>query len=95
MEDEKIVTLHPQGKKGVNISKTKYNQIKSELIFCLKVKDLTHLELMSCIEKRLQGNFEGSIGWYAETVKLDLEARDIIQRSKEKEPQTYMLTEKF
>jgi Asp-tRNA(Asn)/Glu-tRNA(Gln) amidotransferase C subunit len=57
----------------------------------LESKELTHLELMDCIEKRLQGNFEGSIGWYSESIKLDLEARKIIERQIDVKPQTYRL----
>jgi hypothetical protein len=29
--EEKILTLHPQGKKGVNILKRRYNQIKEAI----------------------------------------------------------------
>ena len=29
MEEEKILTLHPQGKKGVNILKRRYDVIKA------------------------------------------------------------------
>jgi hypothetical protein len=92
-KEEKILTLHPQGKKGVRISKKKYDVIKAAMLECLKSKELTHLELMDCIEKRLHGYFEGSIGWYSESVKLDLEARKIIERQLEVEPQTYRLKE--
>ena len=91
MGEEKILTLHPQGKKGVRISRIKYDLIKSAMIDCLKSKELPHSELIDCIQKRLEGNFEGSIGWYAETVKLDLEARNVIERSKEAKPQVYRL----
>lgn len=91
-QDEKILTLHPQGKKGVRISKTKYDMIKDAMIECLKGGSLTHLELMDCMKKRLENKFEGSIGWYSETVKLDLEARNIIERKTEAKPQVYFLT---
>ena len=91
MGEEKILTLHPQGKKGVRISRIKYDLIKSAMIDCLKSKELPHSELIDCIQKRLEGNFEGSIGWYAETVKLDLEARNIIERRRDIKPQVYRL----
>jgi hypothetical protein len=91
MDEEKILTKHPQGKKGVRISKKKYDQIRSSIIECLRNKELTHLELMKCVNNKLRGNFEGSISWYAETVKLDLEARNIVERNKDLKPQGYRL----
>jgi hypothetical protein len=90
-EDERILTLHPQGKKGVRISKKKYDVIKSMMLECLETKELTHLELMDCIQKKLEETFEGSIGWYSETVKLDLEARNMIERRLDVKPQSYRL----
>ena len=63
------------------------------MIDCLKSKELPHSELIDCIQKRLEGNFKGSIGWYAETVKLDLEARNIIERRRVVKPQLYRLNQ--
>jgi hypothetical protein len=37
--------------------------------------ELTHAQLYACVEQKVSGTFQGSIAWYAETVKLDLEAR--------------------
>jgi hypothetical protein len=34
--------------------------------------------------ERVKDNFEGGIQWYGETVKLDLEARKLIERTKTK-----------
>jgi len=64
------------------------------MINCLKSDSRTHLELMNCIKKRLEGKFEGSIGWYSETVKLDLETRKIIERKIDMKPQIYVLKNK-
>ena len=78
----KIQTLHPQaGKTGRNISKEKYELIKQTMLRILKEKPLTHTELFEDIEKSLKNKFVGNISWYAETVKLDLEARNIIKRT--------------
>ena len=41
------------------------------------------------LHKRVK-KFYGSIAWYAETVKLDLEARKLIERTSSK-PQKYRL----
>ena len=91
MNEEKILTKHPQGKNGVRISKNKYEIIKSTMIRCLSTKDLTHLESTNCVNERQRETFEGSINWYIETVKLDLEARNIIERVKEMKTEVYRL----
>jgi hypothetical protein len=90
-DEERILTKHPQGKYGVSISKAKYDLIKSSIIDCLKVKPLTQDELIACVTKRLQSKFEGSMKWYAENVKLDLEARGEIERVQSKKIETYRL----
>jgi len=46
--------------------------------------------LFSRLNKSLKGNFSGNISWYGETVKLDLEAKKIIERTASK-PQKYRL----
>ena len=78
--DEKILTLHPQGKKGVNISREKYETMKTALLEVLGKRALTHDELTAAVEKRMKGTFDGSIPWYMESTKLDLEARGVIER---------------
>jgi hypothetical protein len=35
----------------------------------------------------VSGNFDGAVGWYTTTVKLDLEARGVIQRIPKSSPQ--------
>ncbi|MBK8984433.1 MAG: hypothetical protein IPM38_19465 [Ignavibacteria bacterium] len=40
---------------------------------------------------RVKDDFEGGVQWYGETVKLDLEARKLIERTKNK-PVKYKLT---
>jgi hypothetical protein len=90
MAEEKILTKHPLGKSGRNISKQKYETIKQALIGALRNKELTHTDLLSQVNKSLKGKFSDNISWYAETVKLDLEARKIMERTSSK-PQKYRL----
>ena len=85
-----ILTRHPQGKTGRNITTEKYNLIKDTFLDVLQNRPLTHNELMTEMNARLTGKFDGSINWYSETVKLDLEAKQIIERTADK-PQKYML----
>jgi hypothetical protein len=90
MTEEKILTKHPLGKNGKNISKSDYEIIKKAMLQILKDKELTHTELFYQLNKKLKDKFSGNISWYGETVKLDLEARKIIERTPSK-PQKYKL----
>ena len=87
---KKILTKHPLGKSGKNIDKQKYETLKEAILSALKNKELTHTELFDWLNKALKSKFSGNISWYGETVKLDLEARKIIERTSSK-PQKYRL----
>ena len=90
MTAEKILTKHPLGKTGRNIDRKKYDVVKKAILSALRKNELTHTELFSRLNKDLKGRFSGNISWYGETVKLDLEARKIIERTASK-PQRYRL----
>ena len=90
------LTLHPEGKKGVNIDKAKYEQIKDKIIDILAHEnELTFTRLGNEVDKQLSKQFEGSISWYNTTVKLDLEARGIISRVQGSKPQRIELKRKL
>lgn len=93
MPAEKILTKHPLGKSGKNIDRKKYDALKDAILLVLRKNDLTHTELFSRLDESLKGKFSGSISWYGETVKLDLEAKKIIERTGSK-PQKYRLKSK-
>jgi hypothetical protein len=78
--EERILTQHPKGKKGVRISKAKYETMKQAILQVLGNGRLTHDELTAAVEAYLKHRFEGSVGWYLESTKLDLEARGVIER---------------
>ncbi len=81
MQDDKILTLHPQGKKGSNISRTKYETVKNFILKTIeKQKEISYESLSDLAIEKLQKNFDGKVIWYVVTVKLDLEARGIIER---------------
>jgi len=42
------MTGHSQGKKGVNIEKSKYTAVRDEIINCLKGDNLSYTELARC-----------------------------------------------
>ena len=90
MTAEKILTKHPLGKSGKNIDRKKYETLKKAILSALRNKELTQTELFSRLNKSLKGKFAGNISWYGETVKLDLEAKKIIERIASK-PQKYRL----
>ena len=90
MTAQRILTKHPLGKTGRNIDRQKYDELKKAILSALRTNDLTHSELFSLINRNLKGKFSGNISWYGETVKLDLEARKIIERTASK-PQKYRL----
>ena len=88
----RILTLHPEGKQGVNIEKKKYHQMKAAILECLKSSEpITFKALGRHVKKTLQGKFDGSISWYYTTVKLDLETRGIIKRIPGSSPQLIRL----
>jgi hypothetical protein len=86
----KILTKHPLGKKGKNIDRKKYETLKKAILLALRKSDLTHIDLFSRLNKSLKDRFSGNISWYGETVKLDLEAKKMIERTASK-PQKYRL----
>ncbi len=55
-------------------------------------QEMTFTELGEAVRQRLEGNIEGSITWYYTTVKLDLEARCIIELTGSGSPQHLRLS---
>lgn len=85
---EKILAQHPDPtKQGTRIDKAKYDMIRGAILDILN-ENGTYLfkNLADEVGRRLP-NFDGSIGWYTTTVKLDLEARGEIERLPKKSPQ--------
>jgi len=93
IEPEKILTLHPDGKKGVNISREKYNTIRTFILDLVKKHgEITYQDISDMAEDQLTPTFEGKVIWYVVTVKLDLEARGIIERIPKTSPHKVRLT---
>lgn len=84
----KILTRHPDGKKGVNIDAEKYNRVRNVLLHILSDHpEITYQKMNTLAKDLLKSKFEGSVPWYVVTVKLDLEARGIIERIPNSSPQ--------
>ncbi|MCH6233361.1 DUF6958 family protein [Cognataquiflexum rubidum] len=93
-KSESIQTLHPlPGKTNKNIALDKYTFIRNHLLAILSGSEMTHTALMEELYLRVKEEFEGGVQWYGETVKLDLEARKIIERTNSK-PEKYKLKTK-
>lgn len=88
------MTLHPAGKQGVNILQRRYDMMRD---FILETVDqsgeITFGDLTQAAKAGLNDKFDGSIGWYVTTVKLDLEARDLIERIPGSSPQLLRVKE--
>lgn len=95
MSEEKIMTLHPDGKRGVNILKRRYDVIKNFILKTLKSrKEISFEELTDMAVITLSKTFDGKVVWYMVTVKLDLEARKIIERVPKTSPHKLRLIKK-
>lgn len=91
MEKQRIQTLHPDpAKTNKNIELEKYEFIKKHILKILAEGEFTHTELMEALYSQVKDSFDGGVQWYGETVKLDLEARNVIERTASK-PQKYRL----
>ncbi len=90
---EKIETLHPDpDKSGVNIDRGKYEQMRTAILDAIrKEPGITFAALTEAVGEQLAGGFEGSVSWYLTTVKLDLEARGLVERMPGRGPQRLQL----
>ncbi len=90
---EKIATKHPDpAKGGRNIDRKNYDAVRSAVLATLRARgEMTAEALQDEVGRRLRGRFAGSVSWYYVTVKLDLEARTLIERVPRSRPQRLRL----
>ncbi|MHB8589434.1 MAG: DUF6958 family protein [Candidatus Dormibacteraceae bacterium] len=81
MTQETVLTKHPLGKTNQPIDKHHYETFKAAILSALRRRELTHTKLLNEVTKSLKGKFSGNIGWHVMVVKLDLEARKLIERT--------------
>lgn len=104
MDAERILTLHPDGKAGVNVERWKYDRTRDAILSVLceagecgvrtrNARVSKEPDLYDLAGPRLGPDFEGSRGWYITAVKLDLEARGEIGRIPGVKPQRVRLGE--
>jgi hypothetical protein len=76
--ENRIQLSHPEGKNAVKIDAGKYEMMKNAITQTLSNQPLTHKEMHEAVNKYFKKNkitFEGSVEWYMESVKLDMEAK--------------------
>ena len=97
MADERILTLHPEGKQGVRIDRRKYEGMKRAILKVTprRAPGVRFTELRQLVRAHLPETVytpDVSISWYLTTVKLDLEARRLIARVPGSGPQRLVRT---
>jgi hypothetical protein len=90
VKQELVSTKHPQGKHNKPVDRRDYETFKAAILAALRRKELTHTELLNELTGSLKGTFTGNVGWHLMVVKLDLEARRLIERTSSS-PQKYRL----
>lgn len=92
-DENRIQTLHPQGKKGVHILQRRYDAIKDFIVKTVQDHGaITYSEVNDLAVEQLK-DFDGSVPWYVVSVKLDLEARGIIERVPKTSPHQIRMKE--
>ncbi len=83
---DKIRTLHPDPtKKGVNIDRAKYDLVRRGTLEVLgRQETMKPMKLFEAVADHLKSQMDGSIAWYAVSVKLDMEARGEIEHDRKK-----------
>lgn len=84
-DDTKVLALHPEGKQPTRIDRDKYEDMKRAMLAVIREAGrhgAGFSELPDAVQDRLDPEvFAGaSVMWYVTTVKLDLEARGLIER---------------
>ena len=88
----KFQTIHPEaGKQGTNIDAAKYEAMKAALLTVVPADDagFPFQDLADAVRPHLPDELfaNASVNWYVVTVKLDLEARGLIERVHGARPQ--------
>jgi hypothetical protein len=90
MTQQQVQTKHPLGRRNKPVERHDYEIFKAAIVSALRSRELTHTELLNELTGSLKGTFSGNVGWHVMVVKLDLEARKVIERTSSS-PQKYRL----
>jgi hypothetical protein len=91
-DDEKIQTRNVTGASGFHISRQMYDEVKQAILHTLSVKNgegMLFKDLPKAVTKQVPKKLfaNASVPWYTIVVKLDLEARGLIKRVPDSQPQ--------
>ncbi len=90
---ETILTRHPQGKRGIRMSKEKYDRIRAAIEAILSEQPgLNFVKLADAVDESLRDSYSGSVAWYTISVKLDMEAAGVLERIPGTKPEGLRLT---
>jgi len=82
---EKVQLQHPEGKNMPRIDTTKYAVIHQGIIDVLeKNGEMKPMKMLHALDEHLRGRIDGSITWYGESVKLDMQAKGELVHNKKK-----------
>lgn len=89
---DRVLTLHPSGKRGVNIERSKYDDMRRALLRAIPraAQGVAFAELPRLVRAHLRPDVftpDVSVKWYVVTVKQDLEARRLIEQVPDARPQ--------
>ena len=74
--------MYPDGKTGVRISLTRYHLMCDTILgIFAESPEISYKELSRLASERLEGMIDGSILWLMETVRQDLMARGILEKT--------------
>jgi hypothetical protein len=87
-QQQKVECLNPNTGRAMSIDKEVYDLFSKAIYHTLKKgKALTYTEIVEGVNecfKQQKTKFDGSVGWYAVTVKHDMHARGVIEITNEK-----------
>ena len=94
MDDERVLAEHPDPtKQGTRIARAMYEPVRTALLAALdELGEVPFSALSGEVERRTPGLWaDASVGWYTTTVKLDLEAKGLIEQVPYARPQRLRL----
>lgn len=93
---EMVEALHPEGKSPTRVNKASYDAYRGAILDCLKphpdgrtLADL-EIDLLDAVPEQFHSPSGGCM-WWLMTVKLDLEARGLVERVPGAKPQRLRL----
>ena|SRR5687767_2185146 len=82
-----MITLRPDGRPGIRMTREDYNLLAEFILSHMhKYKEITIQELLETAESEFTSKFLSNTGWYALSVKLDLQARGKIKIVQKRDP---------